>query len=209
MASRRSAQYPVQWADGSWHSKTQAGPGVTIGNTPVSAQQWASGGLAEALVPGSTAPGGVAGPQVTAQPIDPAYEAYKQGAGFDITTGNNEAAWQTGQTAFNTGYNADGSTNASNPYSQAQLFQDSYHTSQLGTTNGMAAQGQLYSGANLNAQATNDRNYSIGSNALKTQTAATYHGIGNTQLVNYGANAAGGSAAGFAALSKSVYPNGG
>lgn len=209
----KSATNRFQWPDGSWHSidwaneqqrKSEAQGTVGINGVPVTQAQWANGALAESLVPGSTSPGGVAAP-VAAQPIDPTYEAAKNAAGYNIGLSNSEANYQQGQTAYNTGYNADGSLNTSDPYSQAQLLQDSYHRSQLGTTNSLASQGQLYSGALANAQGTNDRNYAQSSDALKRSAADTYHTIGTNQLTSYANNALGTNDAGFSALLKSVY----
>jgi hypothetical protein len=142
---------------------------------------------------------------VTPQPFDPALENQRQQAGFNITTGDAEANYQTGQTAYSTGYNADGSLNAGNPYSQAMLLQDNYKRSQTGTNNSMASQGQLYSGARLNAQARNDRLYAEGSAGLRDQTRERYHQIGYGRLQNYGQNSLGTSQAGYDSLRRSVY----
>lgn len=146
-----------------------------------------------------------AGPVTAPQPFDPAAEAAKQQAQWNIQTGGAEAAYQTGQTAYQSGYNADGSLNASNPYSQAQLLQDSYKRGVTGTNNSMAAAGQLYSGARLNAQGRNDRQYAEGSAAQRDAAMNAYHQIQFGQLQNYGANAAGGNQAGFDALRRSIY----
>jgi hypothetical protein len=48
------------------------------------------------------------------------------------------------------------------PFSRAALLQKSYENNVRGTTNNLAAQGQLYSGAHINAQAANTQNYQTG-----------------------------------------------
>jgi hypothetical protein len=142
---------------------------------------------------------------VAAQPYDPNLEQQRLTAGRNVALGNNEATWQTQNTGYDLGYNPDGTSNAANPYSQAQLLQDSYHRQQLGTTNSMAAQGQLYSGALSNAQATNDRGYSQGDAALRQQALERYHSIGATRAANYASNASGMSDAEWQALLKATY----
>jgi hypothetical protein len=139
------------------------------------------------------------------QPFDPAFEAQKLGATWNIQTADAGAGFQRGETAWGLGYNADASLNTSNPYSQAMLLQDNYKRSVTGTNNSMAAAGQLYSGARLNAQGRNDRLYAEGSSALKDQARRTYHGIGQEQLQTYGANSLGVSQGGFDALRRAIY----
>ena len=148
---------------------------------------------------------GYSPPPVTPQPFDPAFEAQKLGATWNTQIATGEAGYQRGETAWGTGYNADGSLNASNPYSQAMLMQNEYKRGVTGTNNSMAAQGQLYSGARLNAQAGNDRRYAEGSSALRDQARQTYHGIDYSQLSTYGQNALGVSGADYEALRKAVY----
>jgi hypothetical protein len=139
------------------------------------------------------------------QPFDPNYEAQKLTAGRNVALGNNEATWQTQNAGYNLGYNPDGTSNAANPYSQAQLLTDSYKRSRLGTQNDMAGQGQLYSGSLLNAQATNDRGYSQADAALRQRALEQYHGINAGKLANYASNASGVSDADYAALLKATY----
>lgn len=144
-------------------------------------------------------------PPVTPQPVDPAYEAQKLGAAWNIQTADGEAGYQRGETAWGTGYNADGSLNTSNPYSQAMLLQDQYKRSVTGANNSLAAAGQYYSGARLNAQARNDRTYAQGSSALKDSARQAYHGIDYGQLQSYGSNSLGVSSGGYDALRRQVY----
>lgn len=63
-----------------------------------------------------------------------------------------------------------------NPYAQAAIMKRNYDNSVRGTNNSYAAQGQLYSGARLNAQDANDFNYGASSDALKRQAQGFYHG---------------------------------
>jgi hypothetical protein len=179
---------------------------VAIGNTPVTPQQWSSGALLTALQSGSPAGGTPdAAPGPAPQPYDPAYEAYVNSANRNVSLGNNEATWQTQNLGYDSGFNADGTLNAANPYSQAQLLVDNYKRDQLGTNNSMAAQGQLYSGARLNAQATNDRQYAQGYAGLQRQASKGYHGIQSGRLQNYATNSVGVSDAAFGALQKATY----
>lgn len=64
-----------------------------------------------------------------------------------------------------------------NPYSQANILQRNYDIAKRGTTNSYAAQGQLYSGALKNAQATNTYNYNRASDALQRGSLDYYHGL--------------------------------
>lgn len=208
MAKTKSAKYPHQWPDGSWHSitwsehqfnKTKAKPGeIKIaapdgGFIPVSEHDFGYGkGVLQA-------------PVVDPQPFDAAFEAAKQSAQWNITTGTAEANYQLGRTAYSTGYNADGSLNTSNPYSQAMLLQDNYKRSRVGANNSMTAAGQYASGARRNAQGRNDRLYAEGSASLRDQAQDRYHDIQYGQLQNYGQNSIGGTQAGYDALRRSIY----
>lgn len=208
MAKKKSDRYKHQWPDGSWHSiswadhqfnTTKAKPGeIKIaapggGFTPVEQYDFGYG------------PGVMQAPVAAPQPVDPAFEAAKQSAQWNITTSDAEANYQTGQTAYQLGYNADGSLNTSNPYSQAMLLQDNYKRSQVGTNNSMAAAGQLYSGARLNAQGRNDRLYAEGSAGLRDQAQDRYHNIGYGRLTTYGQNSIGTNQAGYDAVRRAVY----
>jgi hypothetical protein len=208
MAAKKSKQYSHQWPDGTWHSiswsdhqfnQTKAGPGeVKIAAPggefiPISQHDFGYG-------PGVTQP-----PVVTPQPFDPMAEAAKQSATWNITTGDAEANYQTGRTAYSTGYNADGSLNTSNPYSQAVLLQDNYKRSQTGTNNSLTSAELFGSGARAYGQARNDRLYAEGSASLRDSAQDRYHGIQAGRLQNYGQNSMGGSQAGYDALRTSIY----
>ena len=196
------------WPDGKAHSIPYARHLQNVNaNNPNGAnlgQIVAAGGLPQALAAPAAAPGPAA-PVAAPQPYDPAYQASVTSANRNVALGNNEATWQTQQTGYDLGYDQNGQFNAANPYSQAQLLQDNYKRSQLGTTNSMAAQGQLYSGAIQNARATDDRNYSQSDAALRRQAVGAYHGIQAGQLNNYATNSVGVSDASFNSLLKSTY----
>lgn len=144
-------------------------------------------------------------PAAAPQPYDPAYQGTVLTANRNVTLGNNEATYQTQQTGYDLGYDQTGAFNAANPYSQAQLLQDSYHDQQRGTTNNLANAGQLYAGSLINQRGIDDRNYSISDAALKRRAQATYHGIQAGQLQNYATNAVGVSDAGFNKLRTDTY----
>lgn len=72
-----------------------------------------------------------------------------------------------------------------NPYSKAAQLQRSYDNAKRGTTNSMAAQGQLYSGALTNAQNTNDTGYSTSKDTLEKNLGSILAGIlGQERQVN-------------------------
>jgi hypothetical protein len=139
------------------------------------------------------------------QPFDPELANKQLGATWNVQLGDAEAKYQTGQTAYSTGYNADGSRNTANPYAQAQLLEDNWRRSITGTNNSMAAAGQYFSGARLNAQARNDRLYAVDSDTLQRGAADTYHGIGKNQLQTYAQNSLGVTGGAYDALKRSLY----
>jgi hypothetical protein len=123
-------------------------------------------GLPSQLTPAQTAflgqnapAGGNTGatPGVTPQPYDPAAANAALVGNRNIALAKGEGAYQLGNLGFDYGYNPDGSVNTANPYSRAALYQLAYTNSKRGTTNSLAARGQLYSGAMVNAQNENDR----------------------------------------------------
>lgn len=69
-----------------------------------------------------------------------------------------------------TGANIDYSTiDVTNPFSKAALLKRSYDQQREGTTNSMAAQGQLYSGALLNARGNQQFGYEANQDSLSKQ----------------------------------------
>lgn len=181
---------------------------VYINGKRLTPEQYQSGAFLQALNASAAVqgtPGTPGPPPVTPQPVDPALEAQRLGAQWSQQTAAGEAKYQRGETAWGLGYNADGSLNSSNPYSQAMLLQDEYKRSVTGTNNSLAAAGQYSSGARLNAQARNDRLYSQGSSALRDQARQSYHAADYGQLSSYGQNALGVSGADYDALRRVVY----
>lgn len=65
------------------------------------------------------------------------------------------------------GFNEQGQIDPSNPFGKAQLMKRSYDQSQRGTTNSMAARGQLYSGAAQRQKEENQFNYQANDAALR------------------------------------------
>lgn len=189
-----SKNHTISWAQHQANLAAKSSPPPQKGRT-----------LDEAGIPYYTDAQGVHANSIpTPQAPDPAFEAAKLTAGRNVALGNAESAYQTGQVKTGYGYAADGSIDASNPYSQAMQLQDSYKRSQLGTNNSMAAQGQFYSGARLNAQATNDRNYAQSDYSLRQGYGQALHGIQYGQAQNYANNATGVSDADFAALLRAI-----
>lgn len=209
MAKERSSQNAYQWPDGSWHSNSwvehqQNLAAAAVKDQGPGAQMMAAGG-AYYKTTGIPDPNAKPAPAAAPQPFDPTLEAAKQGATWNVQTAGAEGTYQKGQLAYNTGFNADGSVNSANPYSQATLLQDSYKRNVAGTDNSMASSGQLYSGARLNAQARNDRNYAQGYDALKRGTADQYHKVDYGTLQTYGQNALGVNDADYQALRRAIY----
>jgi hypothetical protein len=153
------------------------------------------------LRPGNAAnTAGNPGPSTpSAPPPDPTYEAYRASAGRNISVGNAEAAYQHANIS-----NEYGIGDSSNPFSRAAMLQESYNRSKLGTTNSLAAQGQLYSGAMINAQNENQHQYSIQNDALQRAYGAAQRSVTLGQAQNYANNAIGVSDQGFAALLRSL-----
>src|SRR3954470_528060 len=149
---------------------------------------------------GSAATPNTAGnPGPSAPPPDPTYEAYRASAGRNVSLGDAEATYQHANIS-----NEYGIGDSSNPCSKAAMLQESYNRAKLGTTNGLAAQGQLYSGAMTNAQNENDHQYSISNDALQRAYQNAQHSVGYGQAQNYANNAIGVSDQGFAALLRSL-----
>lgn len=145
--------------------------GVPFGNShPVFTPQTPSPGG------GGAAGGGGFTPQdqSAAPPVDPIYDQTIAGLGRSRTDALAELTRQRGAGLLGYGYNATYDANGlvsgltydpNNPYSQAALARTVYQQNKNGTTNSLAARGQLYSGALTNAQNTNDTNFNVGENS--------------------------------------------
>lgn len=154
------------------------------------------------------APGGlVAAPQ----PVDPYQQIQQLQATQNIGLSDADSAYQTGQLARSSGFDAAGNliqqgATAFNPYSQAMLLQDQFKRDQAGSMNSYAAQGQFNSGAYGRAKERDARTYAQGYDALKTAAGQGYHGIQQGRLSTYANNAGGTGTSSFDSLYKSVYP---
>lgn len=146
---------------------------VAIGSTPVTQAQWQSGVLANALVPGATAPGGVAGPAALPPP-DPtlegqiASEAQRRDdalAGYAAARPQALADYGYKATGYDSAGNPTGLTfNADDPYSQAALLKKRYDQNKVGAQN--AAGNQIFSGSYQNTKIANESGYGQSSDAL-------------------------------------------
>lgn len=104
-------------------------------------------------------------------PWDPTYEADVSGINrlHNDTIAN--LGYEESQLSPSYGYQTDNSGNVSvdpsNPFSKAALLQKTYGENQARSTNSMAAQGQLYSGALQNQQNQNTFGFQQNTDALK------------------------------------------
>ena len=94
-------------------------------------------------------PGQPAGP-----PLDPQWIQQQAAAQRGLDLGSAWDTYATGQLEQQYGFN-----NSSDPYSVAMRLQDAYQSQQRGTTNSLAAQGQLYSGALQNQRNADAKGY--------------------------------------------------
>lgn len=103
----------------------------------------------------------VSAPVAQARPVDPFLEAAQGTANRNLSQTLQGLQYQRGQlgTEFGLGVTPQGTVfdDPSNPYSRAAALQLAHDRSVKGTQTGMAAQGQLYSGALQNAQNENYR----------------------------------------------------
>jgi hypothetical protein len=101
-------------------------------------------------------------------PFDPVYEQTVSNNGQRLTDTLAGIQNEGNQDLTAAGYTQNGDQFAldpSNPFSRAALLQRHYDQSQAGATNGLAARGQLYSGALQNAQNENRFQLDQGNNA--------------------------------------------
>ncbi len=95
-------------------------------------------------------------PTPQAMPVDPGYDAATGAASYNLQTALQAAQYQRGQLGqtYGLGIRPDGSVfdDVSNPYSRAAEQQKAYDRARRGSTNSMAARGQLYAGSLQNAQ---------------------------------------------------------
>lgn len=136
------------------------------------------------VAPTPAGPAPQAGPQ--ALPVDPLYDAAAGSANRGLSTTLAGLQYQRGQLGSTYGLGQDASGNVfddvSNPYSRAAVMKKTYDDRKLGTTTGMAAQGQLYSGALQNAQNENARQNDMGRDSLIRQFMAAQQQIRQGEL---------------------------
>jgi hypothetical protein len=104
-------------------------------------------------------------------------------ANRNVALSNAEATYQTGQ--INRQFGTPGQYDASNPYSQASLYETAYKQGQRGDNTSFASQGQLYSGAYQNQINERTRQHGAGVNDLATQQNAALHNVTSGQLQTY------------------------
>jgi hypothetical protein len=114
-------------------------------------------GLLQQLAAQSSATTAAAQPATPqAMPVDPGYDAATGAASYNLQAALQAAQYQRGQLGqtYGLGIRPDGSVfdDVSNPYSRAAEQQKAYDRAKRGTTNSMAARGQLYAGSTQNAQ---------------------------------------------------------
>lgn len=131
---------------------------------------------------------------------DPGLLAAQDSAKRQTDIADASALFQTGQIGSSYGYDAMGGIDVNNPYSRAALLQESYTRSRAANQNGMAAQGQLYSGALKDAQSESTRQYAIGDDQLRKGYAADQANVLQTQLGAYASAGSGVNSAAYQAL---------
>jgi hypothetical protein len=170
VASKRSAQNPFQWSNGTWHSRPEGKEHRSTYTPP------------KAPGPAKLTP---AGPQYDpAQqpailPLDPAAEAARVAGQRNLGISEADAVYDTGQIENEYGLGLD----KSNPYSRARLLEESYKRSQRGTLN--SAGNQLYSGAYQRMQGENTRNYSMGYDQLSRDYGNQLRNVQRGRLQSY------------------------
>lgn len=202
-------------------TKVRVTGSTTVNGKPLTQSAYNSGALVNALLgkPQPASPGPVAASplkgiggnnptpvQPSVQPPDPNVLNQQLIGNRNIALGNADAAYQEGNLGFDFGYNPDGSINAANPYSRAALYQLGYERQQAGTTNSLAARGQLYSGALQNQRGLDASNYAQQDAANRLAYQRGLHGIQTGQLGTVANAGSGVSDADFNALLKSTYP---
>lgn len=126
-------------------------------------------------------------PPDTSLPLDPTYDATIGGLQRKRDTTISQLEGQKPRVLADYGYTASGYDSSgaptglafdpNNPFSRAALAKRTYDQTQSGTTNSMAARGQLYSGAREQATAGNEFNYQQGTDALLKALTSSLVGI--------------------------------
>ena len=82
-----------------------------------------------------------------------------------------------GRIGYDTGFDANGNPDLSNPYNQAMMLQRAHDQAARGVTNSFAAQGQLYSRARQRNADENDFQYERSRNQLQTGAQRAYQDL--------------------------------
>jgi hypothetical protein len=116
------------------------------------------------VVPGVTGgtPGAPGGAPANPMPWDAAYEGAS-----DAAIANRDASYASIDNAVTAAKQSYGFDDLSDPFSKIALLKESFANAQRGSTNSMAAAGQLYSGALGNAQNANQHNYDVNYDATR------------------------------------------
>lgn len=152
----------------------------TVGGAPATGTNPGVGfGPGTTRVPNTTTNPTTTSPTAAPWETDPVYQGQlavgRQRLSSTLAALDNEQT--TGLTRF--GFTPDGQIDASNPFSQAALLKRNYDQSVRGTTNSMAARGQLYSGALQRQQRENRFGYDRGNFDLKTNFDAFMNELRN------------------------------
>lgn len=172
--------------------------GQVLSPTPIGGGP--SGGFGpSAGAPGATATSKPAGAPV--QPLDPAVEQEKIVGQRNVALGDAYSTWQQANLDSQYGFGAGG---AANPYSDAAKLQRNYKNDVLGTTSGLASQGQYNSGAYGSAQNENARNFDMGYDALRRGYDQASGNLQFNRLQTYANAGTGTDAAKFDALLNAI-----
>lgn len=189
LSQHQSDQQAGSYSGNGWNPQwlldnAPAGTGIQLGNG------------ATGLATGPPATG------TTAQPYDPSTDEAAITGGRNVALGNADAAWQTGNIAFDSGYNADGTVNTSNPYSRAALYQLAHDNTARANSNS----GPIFSGAANNAVSLNDQALARNDAANRLAASRAVHGVQTGQLTTAANAGTAVSGTDFNALLKATYP---
>ena len=120
-------------------------------------------------------------PPMPGRVYDSTYTADTADIQNTYTQGLSGIATQRDRLGFDTGYTIAGEIDTRNPYSQAMALQKHWQESRRGTSVGMAARGQLYSGARKQALEQEDHRYSASDANLREYTRRGYEDLGTAE----------------------------
>ena len=112
---------------------------------------------------------------------DSIYTAETAGYQNQYNQGLADIGTQRDRLSFDTGYTIAGQIDTRNPYSQGMALQRHWQQSRRGTSVGMAARGQLYSGARKSALREVDHDYSSNDAYLRETARRGYEDLGTAE----------------------------